>query len=96
MNAPAPAQTADKLVSVTLGLPADKHSAEVGSTASNSKVFVQIDAEAERMRSTLVRMTSNSVDELDSLVSQLQEVRTFLQSESQRIEREITNYTISG
>ena len=77
MNAPAPAPTADKSVSVTLGLPADKHSAEKGSTASNSKVFVQIDAEAERMRSTLVRMTSNSVDELDGLVSQLQEVRTF-------------------
>jgi hypothetical protein len=41
----------------------------------------------------LARMTSNSVDELEGLVSELQEVREFLKSEGERVQREIMNYT---
>ena len=93
MNAPTSVSAAEKPV-VTLGVPSEaSHSVEKGSIASqHSKTHVHIATDAERMKSTLVRMTSNSLDELEGLVSELQEVREFLKSEGERVQREITNY----
>ena len=93
MNAPPSAAPAEKPVTVTVAVPSDKHSGGKGRTLSHPKIFAQFEPEAERMRTTLARMTSNSVDELDGLVSQLQEVSVFLKSESERIQREIINYS---
>ena len=60
--------------------------------AQESKVHSEIDTESERMRATITRMTSSSARELDGLVSEIQEVREFLNSESERVQREIANY----
>jgi hypothetical protein len=85
--------SAEKLAPVTLAATSEgKHSAAKGSTVPQHAKNVHIDGDAERMRSTLHRMTSNSVDELDGLFSELQEVRDFLKSEGERVQREIANY----
>lgn len=92
MNAPTSIATVDKPVPMTLAVPTEaRHSVEKGSSPSqHSKI--DVDTDAEQMRSMLFRMTSNSVDELEGLVSELQEVRDFLKVEGERVQREITNY----
>jgi chemotaxis protein histidine kinase CheA len=93
MNAPASVASTEKPVPVTLAAPTEgKHSAAKGSAVSHHAKNVHVDTDAERMRSTLVRMTANSVDELDSLFSELQEVRDYLKSEGERVQREVANY----
>ena len=90
MNASA---SAEKLVPVTLAAASEsKNSAAKGSAVSQHSKNVHIDTDAERMRSTLHRMTSNSVGELEGLFSELQEVRDILKSEGGRVQREVANY----
>ena len=53
----------------------------------NSKVGV----DAEQLRSAISKLTSNSVDELEKLISKLQELQEFLKSETSRVQGEIGN-----
>ena len=52
----------------------------------------QIENDTERTKSSLARLTSNSVDRLERLMSEIQEMREFLVSEGERVQREIANY----
>jgi hypothetical protein len=52
---------------------------------ANSKIGV----DAERIRSSISRLTSNSTDELEKLISKLQELQEFLKSETSRVQSEI-------
>src|SRR6478672_8325287 len=52
----------------------------------------QIENDTERTTSSLARLTSNSVDRLERLMSEIQEMREFLISEGGRVQREIANY----
>jgi hypothetical protein len=49
----------------------------------------QIESEVERIRSSLARLTSNSIEGLQGLTSELQEVQRFLNAEVERVEGEI-------
>jgi DNA integrity scanning protein DisA with diadenylate cyclase activity len=62
---------------------AEKKTAQV----VNSK----IGTDAERIRSSISKLTSNSVDELEKLISKLQELQEFLKSETSRVQGEIGN-----
>ena len=57
---------------------------------------VQIEDDAERSRSFVARITSNSIDELGELASDLtsalQNLQEFLKSEGERVQREIVDY----
>ena len=57
---------------------------------------IQIEDDAERSRSFVARITSNSVDELGELASDLtsalQNLQEFLKSEGERVQREIVDY----
>jgi hypothetical protein len=53
---------------------------------------IQIEDDAERCRSFVARMTSNSIDELDELASALQKLQEYLRAESERVQREIVDY----
>jgi hypothetical protein len=57
---------------------------------------VQIEDDAERSRSFVARITSNSIDELGELTSDLtsalQNLQEFLKSEGERVQREIVDY----
>ena len=56
----------------------------------------QIQDDAERSRSLVARITSNSIDELEGLVSDLtsglQKLQEFLKSEGERVQREVVNH----
>ena len=45
--------------------------------------------DAERIRSSIVRLTSNSTDELGKLMAELERLQEFLKSETGRVQREI-------
>jgi len=53
-----------------------------------SKPLIHIEVEAERM-SSVVRLTSNSIDGLKGLSSELRQLQTFLKSEVERVQSEI-------
>ena len=52
----------------------------------------QIENDTEQTKSSLARLTSNSVDRLERLMSEIQEMREFLVIEGERVQREIANY----
>jgi hypothetical protein len=49
----------------------------------------QIETDVERIRSSVARLASNSIDGLGELTSELQELQRFLNSEVQRVQAEI-------
>jgi hypothetical protein len=51
----------------------------------------QIELDAERIRSSVARLTTNSVAELDGLTSELQALQEFLKAEVSRVQGEIQN-----
>ena len=57
-----------------------------------SNLVAQTVVDAERIRSTLAGYITNSDDELGKLISELQELREFLKSEAERLQREFANY----
>src|SRR6516162_3360922 len=78
MNAPTSAPVADDK------LPPGKSVLEEGPA--------QIEDDAERTKSSLARLTSNSIDRLERLIVEIQEMREFLRSEGERVQREIVSY----
>jgi hypothetical protein len=55
----------------------------------NPKLFSQIETDAERIRSSVTRPASNSVEALERLASELQQLQSFLKSEVERVQGEI-------
>src|SRR5690242_20033423 len=51
----------------------------------------QIKVDEERIRSSVARLTTNSVDELEGLTSELQALQEFLKTEVSRVQGEIQN-----
>jgi hypothetical protein len=49
----------------------------------------QIEADANRIRSSIARLTSTSIDGLEGLTSELHQLQTFLKSEVERVQGEI-------
>ena len=49
----------------------------------------RLENDAERIRASVGRLTSNSISELNGLTSQLEELQQFLKVEVERVEREI-------
>ena len=45
--------------------------------------------DAERIRSSIARLTSNSTDELGKLMAELERLQEFLKTETERVQREI-------
>jgi len=91
MNAPTSAAV---VKSVPVELAAE---VEIGSLAEQQTPKpIQIQDDAERSRSLIARITSNSIDELQGLVadltSGLQKLEEFLKSEGERVQREVVNY----
>jgi hypothetical protein len=71
--------------------------AEIGSLLEpQTPKPIRIHDDAERSRSLIARITSNSIDELQGLVSDLtsgvQKLEEFLKSEGERVQREVVNY----
>jgi hypothetical protein len=65
-------------------LPVDESPIELAADAAH-----QPRTDAERIRSAVARLTSNSIDGLEGLSSELQDLQKFLHSEVQRVQTEI-------
>jgi hypothetical protein len=64
----------------------------MSSTASEEATEKSLAAgaiDAERIRSSIVRLTSNSTDELGKLMAELERLQEFLKSETERVHHEI-------
>jgi putative heme degradation protein len=87
MDSSAPEQVTEKSLSETAVEVRDLAEKENTKPAqiANSKIGV----DAERIRSSISRLTSNSIDELEKLISKLQELQEFLTSETSRVQGEI-------
>jgi hypothetical protein len=55
----------------------------------NPKRPAQVETDVERIKSSVARLTSNSIDELEGLTSELQALQEFLKSEVERVQGEI-------
>jgi hypothetical protein len=83
MNAPVLASARAEPVSVDV-------EAEAALVAQkNPKPLSQIETDAERVRSSIARLTSNSLEGLEGLTSELQQLQSFLKSELGRVQGEI-------
>jgi len=52
----------------------------------------EIEENCERTKSSLARLSANSADKLEGLMSEIQEMLDFLRSEGERVQGEITSY----
>jgi hypothetical protein len=86
MNAQASAAAADKSISVEPDV-----EAEISKLVEQHlpKRPGQIETDVERIRSSVARLTANSIDGLEGLTSELQELQNFLNSEVHRVQAEI-------
>jgi hypothetical protein len=82
MNVPTSPSVAEKLISSDgeAGRPEEQ---KVTSSPS------QIGGDAERIMSSMARLTSNSINRLEGLSSELQQLQAFLKSEVGRVQGEI-------
>ena len=102
MSARIAAATVEKSVAVESSIEADINSLIQEQTPKRSQLEaqtpkrIQIEDDAERSRSFVARITSNSIDEIGELASDLssalQNLQEFLKSEGERVQREIVDY----
>ena len=80
---PAPLEEKTQYLESSLG-------AELSKLAQqNSKFSAPFENHAERIKSSVARLTSSSIDELQGLVSELQKMQEFLKSEVDSVQRQI-------
>jgi hypothetical protein len=72
-------------------LPPSDGVSEISAAAESevSKPLAQIEADAERIKSAVARLTATSIDGLEGLAFELQNLQTFLKSEVERVQGEI-------
>jgi predicted transcriptional regulator len=64
---------------------------EEESIKSAQTAHSKVGIDAERIRASIARLTSNSTDELEKLIGELSQLQEFLKSETGRVQREIGN-----
>ena len=86
MNAPTSSAAAEKAPPVHLDV-----EAEISKLAEESipKRSPLSESEVERIRSSITRLTASSIDGLEGLTSELQDLQKFLNTEVQRVQGEI-------
>ena len=62
---------------------------EVENTKPAQTAHSKVGIDAERIRSSIAWLTSNSTDELEKLTAELERLQEFLKSETGRVQREI-------
>ena len=82
MDTPTSAAPVEKTAPPELAL-ATQHSKEKSNPSGS------LDVTTERFTSSVARLTSNSIDELRKLVSELQNMQEFLKSEVDNVQRQI-------
>ena len=89
MDSSALQKVPEKSLSETAVISEVKDLAEKEKNKTAQVVNSKIGIDAERIRSSISKLTSNSVGELEKLISKLQELQEFLKSETSRVQSEI-------
>jgi hypothetical protein len=89
MNTPTSEELTEKSPSAKSAVESEVRDFEEESTKPTQIAHSKVGIDAERIRSSISRLTSNSVDELEKLISKLQELQEFLKSETSRVQGEI-------
>jgi hypothetical protein len=86
-------QTPEEVVEHWISANATVDRVEQDGTASPQTAHAnqKFEIDVERLRSSVGRVTSTSIAELDKLTSELQKLRDFLKSETERVQHEIGN-----
>jgi hypothetical protein len=88
MNAPVPEATDDNSASA-LSDEASETRLQNLPAHSEQNVRPKIEIDAEKIRSSVARLTSSSIEELEGLAGELQKLDDFLKLETGRVQREI-------
>ena len=92
MSSPTPDEVTEKPVSEKSSLDSEvKGLIQQESTKPAETARTKIGIDAERIRSSIARLTSNSTDELEKLIAELERLQEFLKSETGRVQREIAS-----
>lgn len=90
MNSPTPEETTEASFSVKhLGNAEVKDVIEHESAKPAQTASTKMEVDADRIRSSIARLTSNSIDELEKLTSELEKLQEFLKTETARVQGEI-------
>jgi hypothetical protein len=57
----------------------------------STKLPTKVERSAERIRSSVSRLTASSINELEGLTSEINALQDFLNSETDRVQREVEN-----
>jgi len=89
MDSPTSEEVTEKSLAAKSAVDSDVRDFEDESTKSAHTTHSKVGIDAERIRSSIARLTSNSTDELEKLVAELERLQEFLKSEAGRVQREI-------
>jgi hypothetical protein len=89
MNSPTSDEVTEKSPSAKSAVDSEVRDFEQESAKPAHTAHSKVGIDAERIRSSISRLTSNSIDELEKLISKLQELQEFLKSETGRVQGEI-------
>jgi hypothetical protein len=90
MDTPASKEATDKSISAKSAAETEaKDLVEVERSKPVRSMYGKMGMDAERIRSSIARLTSNSTSELEKLISELEALQEFLKSEIGRVQVEI-------
>jgi hypothetical protein len=90
MNSPTPEEVTEKSLSVESGLDSEiRDLLKQENIKPVQTAHTKIEFDAERIRSSVARLASNSIDDLGKLTSELEQLQEFLKSETERVQRQI-------
>ena len=89
MNSPTSQEVTEKSPSEKSTSESEVRDFEEENTKPIQNAHSKVGIDAERIRSSIARLTSNSTDELEKLIAELERLQEFLKSETGRVQREI-------
>ena len=89
MNSPTSEEVTEKSPSAKPAVDLEVRDFEQESTKPAHTAHSKVGIDAERIRSSIARLTSNSTDELEKLIAELERLQEFLKSETGRVQSEI-------
>jgi hypothetical protein len=89
MNSPTSEEVTEKSSSAKSAVDSEVRDFEEESTKPAQTAHSKVGIDAERIRSSIARLTSNSTAELEKLITELEQLQEFLKSETGRVQREI-------
>ena len=89
MNSPTSEEVTEKSLSAESPVDSEVRDFEQESTKPAQTAHTKVGIDAERLRSSIAKLTSNSTKELEKLIAELAALQEFLKSETGRVQGEI-------